>query len=282
LDFNTVPKKGHFRLLAESCTCEKERKVLFYLSSKEGASTLRTLQKQSNPTFLEVWCAFPSCQLTLEQLIFALPLLQQRYYSLASSPLASRFEFNVALTVVDYETSFGARRLGVCSTYLDRLVSTTPNLDKCAAEPEWVQCKQSVPLTISFRTLPTSLIFRPPSDTRVPMIMLSAGTGITPFVGFLEHRLQQVKQGIVESNAIGDMLVLHGCRHPEHDQIYRWLEPFNKKELLPVEYDVAYSQHATGNEGVRYVQDLIPLHAKRIYELLTTYNGLVFVCGYET
>ncbi|WP_431232271.1 molybdopterin-dependent oxidoreductase [Mycolicibacterium psychrotolerans] len=96
----------------------------------------------------------------------ALVRLAPRFYSISSSPLVSPHEVHLTVSVVRYDGPDGARRGGVCSTYLaDRAAD--------AATPIFLQ---------------RSPHFRPPQDRCAPIVMIGAGTGIAPFRGFLQER----------------------------------------------------------------------------------------------
>ena len=59
------------------------------------------------------------------------------------------------------------------------------------------------------------LVFILPSDTKVPVIMIAAGTGIAPFRGFIQERAAQMVCG----RDIGPMILYYGCR-TEEDFLY--------------------------------------------------------------
>ena len=87
--------------------------------------------------------------------------LTPRSYSISSSPLVSPHEVQLTVSVVRYR---GARRGGVCSTFL---------ADRATAAPVFLQRSPN---------------FRPPQDSAVSMIMVGPGTGVAPFRGFLQER----------------------------------------------------------------------------------------------
>ena len=93
--------------------------------------------------------------------------LQPRLYSISSSPLADPDAVQLTVSVVRYERPRGARRKGVCST-----------LPRRRARPA-ARCRCFVQ---------RSPHFRPPADPDAPMIMVGPGTGIAPFIGFLDER----------------------------------------------------------------------------------------------
>ncbi|MET7782739.1 bifunctional nitrate reductase/sulfite reductase flavoprotein subunit alpha [Streptomyces mirabilis] len=92
--------------------------------------------------------------------------LQPRLYSISSSPLVDPHLVSLTVSVVRYENPGGRARGGVCSPFL------------ADAEPE-----AEVPVFVQ-----RSPHFRPPADATTPMVMVGPGTGVAPFVGFLEER----------------------------------------------------------------------------------------------
>ncbi|MBA0047243.1 bifunctional nitrate reductase/sulfite reductase flavoprotein subunit alpha [Mycobacteroides sp. LB1] len=92
--------------------------------------------------------------------------LTPRSYSISSSPLTSPDEVQLTVSVVRYQGANGAERGGVCSTFLADRAGESPT-------PVFLQ---------------KSPHFRPPEDSRTPMIMIGPGTGIAPFRGFLHER----------------------------------------------------------------------------------------------
>ena len=91
--------------------------------------------------------------------------MQPRQYSIASSPLVHPHRIRLATAVVRFQSE-DRRRKGVCSTFL---ADGTGD----AQVPVFVQ---------------PAAHFRPPTDPDMPSIMIGPGTGIAPFIGFLEER----------------------------------------------------------------------------------------------
>ncbi|WP_405528471.1 bifunctional nitrate reductase/sulfite reductase flavoprotein subunit alpha [Streptomyces canus] len=92
--------------------------------------------------------------------------LQPRLYSISSSPLTDPHLVSLTVSVVRYENLHGRHRQGVCSPFLADAAADTP-----------------VPVHVQ-----RSPHFRPPADPGTPMVMVGPGTGVAPFVGFLEQR----------------------------------------------------------------------------------------------
>ncbi|MEV0481345.1 bifunctional nitrate reductase/sulfite reductase flavoprotein subunit alpha [Streptomyces sp. NPDC050508] len=92
--------------------------------------------------------------------------LQPRLYSISSSPLVDPHSVSLTVSVVRYENLDGRPRGGVCSPFL-------ADADAGTEVPVFVQ---------------RSPHFRPPADPSTPMVMVGPGTGVAPFVGFLQER----------------------------------------------------------------------------------------------
>ncbi|TXS46541.1 reductase [Streptomyces sp. uw30] len=92
--------------------------------------------------------------------------LQPRLYSISSSPLVDPHSVSLTVSVVRYENLHGRERGGVCSPFL------------ADAGPD-----TEVPVFVQ-----PSPHFRPPADASTPMVMVGPGTGVAPFIGFLQER----------------------------------------------------------------------------------------------
>lgn len=92
--------------------------------------------------------------------------LQPRLYSISSSPLVDPHSVSLTVSVVRYENLHGRPRGGVCSPFL------------ADSEPD-----TEVPVFVQ-----RAPHFRPPADASTPMVMVGPGTGVAPFVGFLQER----------------------------------------------------------------------------------------------
>ncbi|WP_328741747.1 bifunctional nitrate reductase/sulfite reductase flavoprotein subunit alpha [Streptomyces caniferus] len=92
--------------------------------------------------------------------------LQPRLYSISSSPLTDPALVRLTVSVVRYENRRGLPRKGVASTFLADAELGCP-------VPVFVQ---------------RAAHFRPPADPATPMVMVGPGTGVAPFLGFLDER----------------------------------------------------------------------------------------------
>ena len=184
---------------------------------------------------------FPSCKPPLSLLLEHLPRLNPRPYSLSSSPTCPRNQIRFTYTVVE------SPRPGLATSYLKNL-------------------KPGAEVLLYPRT---SSGFHPPTDPSASLIMIGAGSGIGPFMGFLEHRRAL---GI----KTGSALLLFGCRDRNKDFLHQAeLEQFKRDKVL-TELFVSFSREQ--NE-VKYVQDLLLENATELTRLIVEDGAHVYVCG---
>lgn len=140
--------------------------------------------------------------------------------------------------------------------------------------------------------------FRLPQDLSTPMILIGPGTGVAPFVGFLEHvreqltvkrrmgcgasllgRLGSIYHSIVQS--VGEIWLITGCRQYDRDNLYgRDLEEFFHAKVLSKLIVCASREPDAGKPGhPKYVQDAMKEHAASLYRIMSTTNGRIYVCG---
>ncbi|MEZ5211954.1 molybdopterin-dependent oxidoreductase [Gordonia sp. (in: high G+C Gram-positive bacteria)] len=171
--------------------------------------------------------------------------LQPRLYSISSSPLVAPDRVEVTVSAVRFDAPGGARRGGVCSTYLADADDDTP-------VRIFVQRNKN---------------FGPPEDPAAPMVMIGPGTGVAPFRGFLQHR--------AHAGADGPNWLFFGEQHRDTDFYYRdELERFHREGTLN-ELDLAFSRD---QEEKVYVQDRMLTRAADLWSWIQR-GAHVYVCG---
>jgi sulfite reductase alpha subunit-like flavoprotein len=314
------------------CTPIKNKKILSsiakYASDMEEAAALNllasstTLGQQLFQTFIteqritvvDIMKLFPSCQtISIDGLLGILPQIPPRYYSICSSPLGTEISssLSVAFSVVDYMTPKlnivgepQRRMAGLTTTFLETICSQF--LDKSDKTTNSISTTNDIPKIKIFPKAADE--FRLPSDLSTPMILIGPGTGIAPFIGFVEHRRAQrmnketttatksISQGTwrggfdieeEESSAManctlnekkyGNIDLYFGCRHSNHDWLYEDEMKSLKDQGIISNLTVAFSRDDVNSKC--YVQDKIKDNAKHIGEMIVHDNASIYICG---
>lgn len=188
---------------------------------------------------------FPSIPWTPQIAIDCLQPIAPRLYSIASSQ--ARYPHEVHLTVSRVESKIrDRRRKGVASTMLaDRLLPGS-------------RVKVFVHKSHGFTI---------PSNPMAPMIMVGPGTGIAPFISFLQQR--------EADHAGGKNWLFFGDQTRENDFLYReQLSRWVETQLLS-RLELAFSRDST--EKV-YVQHRMKENGGELFEWLNA-GAYFFVCG---
>ena len=113
-----------------------------------------------------------------------------------------------------------------------------------------------------------------------PLIMIGPGTGVCPFIGFLEERQKQATEG--KSAQLSEATLYFGCRSRDSDFIFKEvLESAESTKL--VNLNTAFSRPSDGSAGV-YVQALLTQHRAILEPLIAANSGsnpgaLIMICG---
>eukprot|EP00742_Colponemidia_sp_Colp-10_P009976 GILJ01010920.1.p1 GENE.GILJ01010920.1~~GILJ01010920.1.p1 ORF type:complete len:640 (-),score=103.27 GILJ01010920.1:73-1839(-) len=267
--------------LSEHCTDAQDTQRLKHLSSSAGRFEYETAVQKRTP-LRETLLAYPSARPPLLRLVEHLSPLKSRLYSISSSPLVDPSKLSIAFSVVDFPVRMAAgktvRRKGVCTNWLQRLCKHLT--DRCNAET----CITAVSLLVSIERSDFTL----PQDLTRPMILVGPGSGIAPFLSFLQHIRCLRSSG----NQVGRITVFFGCRRSEglesdyiySDDLRNLVQDGTIHELF-----TAFSQDAEDEAGagmwrgvrlnVAYVQDYILEKGASICESIDADGGSVFVCG---
>ncbi|XP_065882526.1 methionine synthase reductase-like isoform X2 [Dysidea avara] len=267
----SIPKKAFLFMLSQYTDNEKEKRRLEELCSKQGASEYTHLFIEYHLDLLDVLNAFPSCAPPLPRLIEFLPRLQPRYYSVASSPDTSPSHFDIVFNVehIPDRDWMSQQRHGLCTGWLAELAQRSIVMTK-AGESSVDPPQYNDKVTIFSRLLNP---FHLPADPSLPLIMVGPGTGVAPYIGFLQHRRS------LKSEQLGPSWLFYGCRHPLKDYLF-------KKELASYVADgtlthllVSFSRYDDISGHHRYVQDSIRAKGKQLAEAIMEQQAVIYVCG---
>jgi len=298
VDVTSIPRKTFLRMLAEYCSDELHHQQLLYLSSIGGKETFSVMFELQKPNLLEILTMFPSCNPPLEVLLFGLPQLAPRFYSIANSPLGPEgcSRIAIAFTVIDnlielplLHGKLIRRQRGICTSWLESLANHLDSSDS---------------IKVFIRN---SSAFHMPGNFESPIIMVGPGTGVAPFIGFIEHRkylkglqesadndlyagnwrgVREISSGDFDGltlerkeypvSKFAEMSLYYGCRQKDVDFLFKDFllrEEKSKQVTLRCAFSRERGQEKT------YVQRLMELDGESIAKCLIEKNGYLFVCG---
>lgn len=215
---------------------------------------LRRLLRPDNKDGLAQWCwgrqavdvvAEYAVRASAEEWAGVLRKLQPRLYSISSSPLVDPHQVSLTVSVVRYENLHGRPRGGVCSPFLADAGADT-----------------DVPVFVQ-----RSPHFRPPADASTPMVMVGPGTGVAPFIGFLQER-----------RALGHRApnwLFFGEQHRATDFYYEDELTALLDEGTLTRLDTAFSRDQRNKV---YVQDRMREHGPELWHWLCD-GARFYVCG---
>ncbi|KAI9188025.1 hypothetical protein H9P43_002416 [Blastocladiella emersonii ATCC 22665] len=172
-------------------------------------------------------------------LTHAAPVFPRRY-SIASS---------ARLTPGRVSLCVGVGPLGLCASFLQRV------------EPGHQVHSLVKPCPDAFHL--------PVEGADTPVVMVCAGTGLAPFLSFLQER--KARGTTAESH------LFFGCRHPQHDLIHgEELQQYVSEGVL-TKLHVAYSRDPAAK--AKYVQHAIQAEADLVFDLLHERKAVFYICG---
>ncbi|MEV7422649.1 bifunctional nitrate reductase/sulfite reductase flavoprotein subunit alpha [Streptomyces sp. NPDC091212] len=228
--------------------------LLRLVAERTGDRTLRKLLRPGNTGELSRWSwGRQAVDVVAEHAVRATPgewagclqRLRPRLYSISSSPLTDPGLLRLTVSVVRYENRHGRPRKGVASCFL---------ADAPPRTPVAVQVRRSAH-------------FHPPADPAVPMVMVGPGTGVAPFIGFLEERRALGHPGA--------NWLFFGEQRRATDFYYRQeLEELRRDRFL-TRLDTAFSRDQRAKV---YVQDRMREHGRGLWSWLQD-GAHFYVCG---
>ncbi|WP_399131847.1 molybdopterin-dependent oxidoreductase [Streptomyces sp. ITFR-16] len=228
--------------------------LLGFVTERTGDRALKKMLRPDNKGELARWswgrqavdvlAEYP-VRATPQEWAGVLGRLQPRLYSISSSPLTDPHLVSLTVSVVRYENLRGRPRGGVCSPFL-------------------ADAAPGAPVSVFVRRAPH---FRPPARPDTPMVMVGPGTGVAPFIGFLEERRALGHPG--------PNWLFFGEQHRATDFLYEdELTAFLADGTL-TRLDTAFSRDQRAKV---YVQDRMREHGAKLWSWLRD-GAHVCVCG---
>ena len=232
----TKPSDEVIALLAEHAGDADEAEDLKMLAGR-GA--------EEGQTLLELLRVYPSARPPLQGLVDELGPLQPRLYSIASSSKQHPAEIHTTVAVVKTAV-YGRGYKGVASTFLAK------RLSRHGEVPIYIQRSDE---------------FRVNADPDHPAIMIGPGTGIAPFIAFLQER-----EALEHA---GKNWLFFGNPESAKDHIYRdQLEVWRKTGLIS-RLTLAFSRD---QQDKVYVQTRMLEQAREFWAWLQA-GAVIYICG---
>ena len=193
LDIFGAPNKRFYKQLERHATDPKEKKALGLLKKGEG-----TFKEWSNPwgackTIADVIEAFPKSRPPFEYLLEIVPQMQPRSYSIASSPTKYPGEIHLCILPNTWNTDAG-HRYGTAGAFVGKMMQ---------------------PGDIVRGAIHVSAM-QQPDDHSHPQVMVGIGSGLAPFMAFVQERAEAAKKG-----PVAPMRLYFGNRFEETEYMYR-------------------------------------------------------------
>lgn len=241
-DLTGPPKKSTLRAFAHCCQDPKEKEELLSIlrvsPEAQKAFTKLCAQLRTMHGFLR---KFSSAKVPLAFFLELMPRIIPRYYSISSDLLADGGAVGITVAIVDG---------GLCTTMLRDL-------------------KEGDRIPVFVRK---SSFHLPLRHKERPIVMIGPGTGVAPFIGFIQRR-----RAWQQKNAtLGEAILFFGCRRHSEDYIYEELYSAALQDGILSLVDVAFSRDQA--EKV-YVQHRIAARADEVWDLIHKKGGNLYICG---
>ncbi|ESN99807.1 hypothetical protein HELRODRAFT_113572 [Helobdella robusta] len=255
LDITSCPRTNVLKELSEYTDDGGDKEFLLSMtkSSPESKEKYMNWVVKDHRTTLHLLEDIPSLHPPIDHLCELLPRLQVRYYSISSSPKVNPNLLSITAVVVEYTTPTSRHMRGVCTGLLSTLRPS-----------EVIQPK--IPVFIRRSQ------FRLPFKTNLPIIMIGPGTGLAPFMGFLQERKVIKSEG---DKPLGEAYLYFGCRHEAEDFIY---EEELKEYLKDGTLNKLYLAFSRDQEKKVYVQHLLEQNSEEVWNVLQQ-KGHLYICG---
>ena len=210
---------------------------------------------------------YPSLKdgLTLDFLLQKCTTIMPRYYTIASSSLAYPEELHIAISMSLWTMPDKTTRYGMASEFVKDLFK---------------QMQENKEQTWTVKSFIKDSNFVMPASTETPIVCVGPGTGVVPFIGFLQERSKQKE--LNPDVKLGSAQLFFGCREKDTDFIYRdYLADCADKKILS-ELHLAFSRPDTTKEPEakkQYVQHLLEEKIDEVLRLLKEENGTFYICG---
>ena len=230
---------------------EQKQKISDILQNKEKMS--KFLEKRYNLT--DFISEYNSLRLSLQDLCEIFPNIAPRYYTCCSSMSKNKNVIELIITLVSWKGVNDTLRFGLTSNYFNDLYQNKTFKDK----------EEFVEIAVKDSS------FKLPKDPSTPLLMICTGSGIAPFISFLQE-MESNKNNSYES------YLIYGSKNRKNDFIFKKeLEEYKKNKILTE----CYTAFSRDQDHKIYVQDVLveKFSKEKIKDLVVDKKMNVYVCG---
>ena len=201
---------------------------------------------------------FDSLKLSLQGLCEIFPIISPRYYTCCSSSKHNNNVIEIIITLVSYKDPQGNIRYGMTSNYIYELYKSK------------LYKNNDIYINIALKESE----FKLPFHLQTPILMICTGSGIAPFISFLQE-FESIKNK--NNNINYETYLIFGSMNKKNDFIYeKELEEYKNNGILK-EYYTAFSRD---QEKKIYVQDILEINFnKEKLEDLRKRVIHIYICG---
>lgn len=243
---------GQYAELQAAATRKDLSTISSFAPDKETADNIMMVGKTAGPksrSIIDILEQYPNVSLPFDVFLSMLTSMRPRQYSISSSALHDPQTLSITFSVLGTKSN----HRGVATRYMKTL-------------------QPGANVQIMLRKSRDT--FKLPTNEKNPIIMICAGTGLAPFRGFVQERIEKIRNS---QSSLGEALLFIGCRHPEQDMLYA--EELQRAEKLgAVTIFHAFSCAPERSRGCRYVQDRLWLE-REILQALYHDNAQAYICG---
>ncbi|CAD8086385.1 unnamed protein product [Paramecium sonneborni] len=255
VDFNGQLMKNTIIKLSKITNDEKIKDQLIHLTTEEGKKEFQQIVDIQKITIFQL-IQKNNIQLNLAQFIELCPRISPRLFTIASSNIKSPQYVEIADSLLFDDLPDGTQKIGLCSQYF-------LNIQKKLQQGE------SVKVRVDFR----ESSFKLPDDPNKSIVMIGPGTGVAPFIGFLQERQIFLQSQLQKHN---EYILYFGCKHENGDFIYKdQLREFERTNII----DQFYTAFSRDQEKKVYVQDLLNKNSQWIYNKIKEDSIVIYICG---
>ncbi|VDN01294.1 unnamed protein product [Thelazia callipaeda] len=268
LDIRRSPGRPLLRVLSDCTSNEHEKKRLLELCSAQGVEEFTKYVRQAGLSLVDFLLNFPSCRPTAERLIELLPRLLPRPYSVSCIREIWGRRLRFVFSLLHFDATNGRRycRFGLTTGWFTSLKKGS-QVVMLLKEPS--RFRLPPPIHISF------------DITRTPLIIICTGTGIAPFLSFLE-KLNLLGAGRYKVRRE----IYFGVRNINTDCIYRENIMQHVKANVLSQFFLCESAPEVGVTNKKYVQDVLLERGQELAEIIIQkkedelHPPIIFVCGF--